>query len=238
MIMGENRVPEDASVPCIDVPWSQSLSGVDDLDPTAELRLGEAAVSLSQEAVKQREDDWLNAIADQLNRLGAVAYEWSPEKIDGNPAFVSAFAAATETARQTNSPVKLLALRNAVLNSVSPDAPEEDEQAVLLGWLRELTPWHLQILVVAADPMGWFARSGDLDHPAFERWCTRGELLEAALPLLRGHRDLYEAVGRDLDTRGLTSGSLQETRTAATVWTPWATSLGQRLIAFSRVPRP
>jgi hypothetical protein len=214
------------------------IYGVYDPDATAELRLGDVAVSMGQAAVEQRARDWYDDIAEQVDRLGAVSECWSPQKLDGNQAFASALVAGAQAARQTSSPVKLLALRNAVLNSVGPDAPDDDEQALLFGWVSELAPWHLQILAVASDPVGWFTRNRDLEPPVFEAWCTHAQLLEVAIPALRDRSDLYDAASGDLERRGLVHDVLYAMRTSKSVWHGWATPLGQRLIAFITVPRP
>jgi hypothetical protein len=55
---------------------------------------------------------------------------------------------------------KLKALRNAVLNSISPNLPEEDLQLMFLNWVDELTTWHLRILQFFDSPETWLNKLG------------------------------------------------------------------------------
>ena len=44
-------------------------------------------------------------------------------------------------------------LRNAVLNSVLPTAPDEDIQDLYFAFIDELTPTHMHLLTLLSDPL-------------------------------------------------------------------------------------
>lgn len=48
-----------------------------------------------------------------------------------------------------------------------PDAPDEHEQLTFLRLVAELTPLHVRMLAVLAEPEGWFVRHPELEKPSF-----------------------------------------------------------------------
>lgn len=59
---------------------------------------------------------------------------------------------------------------------------------MLIGFVDQLTPWHLRILKVATDPSEWFEQHPKLERPTFAMTSSHSQMLEAALPELRGCR--------------------------------------------------
>jgi hypothetical protein len=74
--------------------------------------------------------------------------ELTPERLSRNEAFVSTALRATEIAVRTHEHEKLEALRNAVMSSALPDAPDDTLQQIFLNHVDSLTPWHLRILTI------------------------------------------------------------------------------------------
>jgi hypothetical protein len=129
---------------------------------------------------------------------------------------------------------KIDALRNAVLNSCLPGAPEDDIQMIFLNYIDELTPWHLRIMNLFDDPSRW-AEENNTNFP--ESWLSgsSSQVLEFAYPEMAVNKELYLKLFNDLATMGLAniptgmmtaSGSL-ESRT---------TSLGKQFLRFIAFP--
>jgi hypothetical protein len=72
-----------------------------------------------------------------------------------NDLFVDAVVTATRTVEHTHQEDKISALRNAVLNSVAPGAPDADTQAIFLNFVDRFTP----LASAADDALG---RSADM----------------------------------------------------------------------------
>jgi hypothetical protein len=82
------------------------------------------------------------------------------EDLAGNDLFIDAVVTATRTVEHTHQAEKIDALRNAVLNSVAPDAPDADTQAIILNLVDQFTPSHLRLVTLWDDPPAWFASHG------------------------------------------------------------------------------
>ncbi len=83
-----------------------------------------------------------------------------------NEAFVSTTVQASYAAIRAHQAEKLAALRNAVLNSALPTAPNDSLQQIFIKWVDELTVEHLRFLELFRDPKGWL-RETTSNHPAF-----------------------------------------------------------------------
>ncbi|MEN3269997.1 hypothetical protein [Pseudonocardia sp.] len=68
--------------------------------------------------------------------------------------FLDAFVNATRAAQATHQQEKLAALRNAVVNSVAPDAPNVDQQARFFRLADQFSAAHLALLGLLDDPVG------------------------------------------------------------------------------------
>jgi hypothetical protein len=122
------------------------------------------------------------------------------EKLTENPVFVDAVVTATRTIEHTHQADKISALRNAVINSGAPDAPDADTQAILLNLIDRFTPSHLRLLTLWDDPPAWFEARG-LTPPTAGMAGSRTQTIEAGLPEMQGRKDFYTRVadfGRQL----------------------------------------
>lgn len=187
--------------------------------------LAVALVTAMNWSISRRTDDWLEALAAEVERQGHVL-----EHLAEEPAFVDAVVTATRAAQATHEGEKLQALRNGVLHSIGPDAPEVDEQARFFRLVSEFTAGHLHLLAFLDDPPGTFERLG-IERPNIYAG-GRGDLVEL-LPGFGGRRDWYSLLFSDLDAAKLTnSGGLGTTMTGSGMWQPTTTPLGQRFLRF------
>lgn len=153
--------------------------------------------------IERRKDAWLQQLADVLKEVEGRVAELTPEKLAENEAFVTVAMQASQIALRNHQQEKLEALRNAVLNAALSNPPQEDEQMIFLRLVDQLTPWHLRVLSVLNEPVQWMERHG-VGNPGWGMGAT-STVLEHCLPELRGQRDTYDQIVRDLQSEGLLS---------------------------------
>jgi len=186
--------------------------------------------------IERRKEAWLQQLAGVVKEVEGRVAELTPEKLAENDAFVTVAMQASQIALRNHQQAKLEALRNAVLNAALPNPPQEDEQMIFLRLIDQLTPWHLTVLSLLDSPVRWMERNGVV-NPG---WGMGGAstVLEHCLPDLRGQRDTYDQIVRELQSDGLigqgqflhvtmTGGGMVESRT---------TDRGKRFIRFITAP--
>jgi hypothetical protein len=188
-------------------------------------------------SLERRRDEWLRRLGAAVDELRERFDGFDPKNPEGNEAFVTAVLAATPIAMKTNDEDKLEMLKNAVMNAaIGAMGIAEHEQLTFLRLIDELTPLHLRFLTFMTDPQGWFERTG-ITPPSFGMAGSPAAVLEAGLPELRGHRDVFEQLDRDLDVRGLVQGgSLFVTMTPQGAFGVRAKDLGRRFVEFVTKP--
>ena len=181
--------------------------------------LGGAIAELIDQVLKapmeRRGEQWMRSVAEAIAELRDRVDGFDVEKLAANETFVSALVHATQIATRTHQEEKLQALRNAITNSVLPNAPDEDRQHMFFRMIDDLTPWHLRIARLFDDPVEW-ARAKGVDY-GNQSMGGLAQVLEAAFPELRGRRELYDQFWSELRGRGLvTTDGLHTTMTAST----------------------
>lgn len=157
------------------------------------------------------------------------------EVLGQDEAFVDTVMHASQAAMRNSQEEKRSALRNAVLNAALPEAPEASLREMFIGWIDDLTVWHLRILKLFENPTSWAERHGIQYPGAFSR--SLAQILEAAIPEMRGRRSIYDQVWQDLNQRGLVNtSSLQGMMTADGALARRTTDLGDAFLRFIEEP--
>jgi len=157
--------------------------------------VGGPAVELFQYVVQppldKRREAWMADVGAKLQELEAKGLDLA--KLQENEQFISAVMRASQAALRTHKTAKLAALRNAILNIACGQAAEDTVQHLLLSFVDELSEMHLQILKAfsAPEPSPGMSMGG------------LGSVLEHNIPELRGRRELYDQLWKDLYNRGL-----------------------------------
>src|SRR5258708_9190343 len=146
---------------------------------------------------EQRREQWFTQLAEGVEELRERVEDLDLETLTDNPLFVDAVVTATRTIEHTHQEEKISALRNAVLNSVAPGAPDADTQAIMLGLIDRFTPSHLRLLTLWDDPPAWFASRG-LTPPQGVMAGARMLTVEAGLPEMKGRQGFYMLGASDL----------------------------------------
>jgi hypothetical protein len=186
--------------------------------------------------IENRKQAWLEQLADVVTELQQRVSGLTPEALAANATFVTVAMQASQIALRNHQKEKLEALRNAVLNSGMPTPPEEDEQMTFLRLIDQLTPWHLQLLALLDNSVAWMERHG----VRYPQWGMGGvsTVIEHCLPALRGKRDTYDQLVRELQADGLLGQGnyLHTTMTGGGMVASKTTERGKRFIAYISQP--
>ena len=183
--------------------------------------------------LERRREAWLNLLAEAVKEDQSKAAELTPEKLSQDAGFISTGLRATEIAIRTHEQEKLEAPRNAVVNSVLPNSPEDTIEQIFLNYVDALTPWHLKLLAYFDDPTTW-ANSHGMTFPN-PNWYSGSpaQALETAMPGLAGRRAFYDVIISGLEQRGLLGGGgIHGMVTAVGMLAQRTTPLGRQFLSF------
>lgn len=184
--------------------------------------------------LEKRRDEWMAEVGDALRQLeekmGVVI-----ENLQNNDQFLDAAIEATQIAIRTSNLEKREALKNALLNSALPNPPEETVQKMFLSFIDTLTVWHTKLLGLFDNPPRFIEKNkvqfGDITMGSMSH------LIESAFPELRGRRDLYDLIWKDLYSRGLVNTQeLHAMMTGGGIVAQRTTNLGKDFIAYIQSP--
>lgn len=182
--------------------------------------------ALIQPPLDRRRNDWMKQVGEMLQSLNKDGL--TLENLQHNEQFITAVMQASSAALRTHRIEKLTALRNALINIALGESPEETQQHILLSLIDEFSEMHLRLLLFADAPRPRSGiTAGGLSH-----------LLEENIPALRGQRDLYDQLWRDLYLRGLINAeSLHVTMTGSGLSQGRTTQLGKSLLRLISEPQ-
>lgn len=103
-----------------------------------------------------RRGRWFNDLAIKVHRLEGQIDDF--DTLTSTDEFMDALTTAAQIADRTSRTEKLALLRNTVINSVMPDAPDLDTQQLFFDMIDRFTPTHIRLLHLLSDPTGWFGR--------------------------------------------------------------------------------
>ncbi|WP_430786923.1 hypothetical protein [Actinoplanes sp. G11-F43] len=179
-----------------------------------------------------RRTRWLNLLAEKVHQLEDRIGDF--EHLAGEDTFMDALTTASQIADRTSRAEKLEVLRNAVVNSVMPDAPDDDTQQLFFDMIDRFTATHVRMLTLLSDPPTWFERHG-IDKPNIYAG-AKAVVVEAGMPELAGRQDLITRYAGALMNAGLISQPVTGVMSESGVWAKAATPLGIEFLAFVADP--
>lgn len=179
-----------------------------------------------------RRTAWLNGLAEKVHALEEQIGDFA--KLVSEDTFMDALTTASQIADRTSRVEKLEVLRNAVVNSVMPDAPDADTQQLFFDMLDRFTVTHVRMLTLLSNPTGWFERTG-LPRPNMTMG-ARERLVEIGMQELISRRDLIRLYAADLNTAGLIDPPVTAVVSENRLWENGLTLLGRRFLAFVTEP--
>lgn len=150
--------------------------------------------------LEKRRQEWMEEVAEvlrDLERNRGIRLE----DLQSNEDFIDTVLHATQIAIRNARKEKRNALRNALINAALPNHLEHPMQTMFLDLIDVFNVWHIRLLQLFHEP----ARHSELKEYGHYDELTGGlaVLLEKVFPELRGQRELYDQIWRDLYTRGL-----------------------------------
>ena len=192
--------------------------------------IGGPAAELFQNVVQppleRRRIEWMNSVAEKLEDLEKQD-RLDVTSLTNNEEFISAVMYATTLALRTHNESKLNALRNALVNIAIGQAPEETLQHIFMNLIDTLTELHVRILKTfqAPTPPPGMSAGGLSD------------VLEHNLPDMRGQKELYRQIWRELYNHGLfVADNLNMTMTGSGLAQKQTTRLGDGLLDLISAP--
>jgi hypothetical protein len=190
--------------------------------------------ALAGRKLQKRRDAWLRELAEVVQRLSDHGLD--PEALADNDLFVDAVVTTSRMIEHTHQEEKVQALRNAVLNSVAPDAPDADTQAIFLDLLDRFTPSHLRILTYLDDPPGWFKSHG-LQPPQGIMAGSRLLGVKAGLPEMAERDDFVNLLVSELGRAGfLKVSTLSGMVSGSAIMDALTSEFGKQFLRYVTVP--
>ena len=182
--------------------------------------------------LEKRRTDWLIDIFTRLKQLEEKVEGFKIENLAENEIFISTLLYATQVAMRTHLREKLDALKNAVINSAVKLPIDENLQLIFLNLVDRYTPWHLIILHFLDDPRKYGVRN-NISYPSWSMGGTSA-VLESAIPELKGKRDFYDQIVKELYSNGLLNSDtfLHTTMTDQGMFASRTTAMGKQFLAF------
>lgn len=203
--------------------------------------LGGAATEIFNELltapIEKRKEDWLLSVfTGLLQRLG----ELETRNLFDDEIFVSTFLQATRQALINHNKENIEALRNAVLNSALPQAPDEIRQKMFVEWAGEMTAWHLRILKLFATQR---SRIPSVDLGS-SNWMLNNILvdelanaIEEYYPDMKNNLSLYFSILPDLYQKGLLANLVPIKGSLTAIETyPVVSPIGMEFLRFIQEP--
>lgn len=130
-------------------------------------------------SLEKRRVEWIESIAETLKGLEEKVNGFRIENLGTNEDFISIITHASQIAIRNHQKEKLEALRNAVLNTTLPNAPEANLQLMFLSFVDSLTPLHIRVLKLLYD--------------------------KKSIPDYESREEFFKQIKQDLVNRGLVS---------------------------------
>ncbi|MCA0143542.1 hypothetical protein [Blastococcus sp. LR1] len=186
-------------------------------------------------AYDQRLQAWLRDLGAAVEDLVDRVEDLELVALTHEDRFLDAVAAATRIAERSSLTEKREALRNAVLNSALPGAPNAEEQSIFMRLIDDYTPTHLILLSFLADPGDWFTR-----HQIPKLNLLSGGLasvIEAGIPELANRQIVLDLAIADLGRDGLINApGLNAVMTGDSLYKARITQWGQQFLEFVTDP--
>jgi hypothetical protein len=187
--------------------------------------VGGASVELFQHVVQppleKRRLAWMNAVGEKLKELEDGGLNL--EKLQQDERFLSTVMHASQLALKTHQEEKRAALRNVIVNAAKGRTLEEVVEYMFLGFIDSLSDLHVRILRAFQAP----------NPPAGMSAGGLSNVLERNIPELRGRRELYDQLWKDLYSRGLVNTEgLHTTMSESGLAQKRTTGLGDDFLRF------
>lgn len=189
--------------------------------------------------LERRRNAWMDTVAAGMRQL-EESQKCVIDDLPNNPAFIDTVMQATRAAVVTSQQEKWEALRNAVLNSAMPSAPEATIQAMFLNIIDSLTGLHIRVLDYIVNFQQWHETRNKAPRyysPLVPLW----SIVADEFPELKDNETTALYILNDLQQRGLLEHPPQHDMdiTSLREGLPGRPhKLAKEFLAFIREPKP
>jgi hypothetical protein len=123
--------------------------------PVAGAPASELLSVLIASPLERRRDELLTSIGERLLKLeqdGRIALD----KLKENELFIDFAIEACQKAIKTSDADKIKYYKNVIENTALGQTPDKTLSQIYLNAIDRYTSWHVKILVLFDDPLGWF----------------------------------------------------------------------------------
>lgn len=177
--------------------------------------------------LQQRRDSWFQELGERVKKLeeeGKINYE----ELQKDDVFIDIVIKATEVALKTHQNEKLIALRNALLNTaLNTSSIDLSLKQIFINYIDIFTIWHIKLLILFNNPK--------IYEQQFEHIYTSSlvEIIEGVYPELKGKDYLYKSIFKDLYTKDLiNTDSVSTMMTKEGILSRRTTNIGFQFLQF------
>jgi hypothetical protein len=168
----------------------------------------------------KRRAQWINEYLSKA--VQTIAEKAAPSVVENlykNESFLTVVLQATSIALRNHQKEKLEALRNAIVNSVWPNAPDDDLKLMFINFIDSFTLTHLVILDFIDNPLAWCQtknlivdnsmfqyRAGSTAQDSNKLSESTQTFLIKIFPGIDNQVYFYDQVLQDLMSKGLVDG--------------------------------
>lgn len=149
---------------------------------------------------EKRKENVLIMIDNRLRELEEKVADFHTVMSERNESFVSATLQVTQIAMRTHQQDKLVALVNAITNSILDSSVDDSIQQMFLTFIDNFNEWHLRLIMFLNNPKACCTAKGistDL------RMGNISDILYRYYPELSNKKDFTKQLYADLYNRGL-----------------------------------
>lgn len=140
------KTPENIDKPTKEDLKYRTIRGGLSAFPIAGGPLVEIFTSIWEEPIQKRRIKWIQDLSKGLSDLEIKFESFSTSKLKDNDEFISILLTASQIAQRNHQKEKLIALKNAVLNTARKIDIEEDVKLLFLSFLENLTKTEIRII--------------------------------------------------------------------------------------------
>jgi hypothetical protein len=168
-----NQNPEELSKPSLKDIWYAIAKGTISIIPGYGATLSELISLLAVSPAIKRRDKWVNEQLTEAFRLIAEKVDISTfENLPNNELFLTVVLQGTSIALRNHQKEKLEALKNTIVNSVLPNAPDESLQLIFLNFIDTFTPCHLIMMDFIDNPTDWCIKNNIIADEAMRAYTS------------------------------------------------------------------
>jgi len=201
--------------------------------PTVGGTLVEAFNALIEPPMSRRKTAWMIEVTEAINDLYSKGIV-TEKDLQENEKFFTTLVHASTIAVRNHQSEKREALKNAVINSALPDAPDDTIQQLFLNVIDSCTSWHLALLQLFQGPEKW-ARGHNHTFPSLLMGGL-SHIIESAYPL-QGQESIYRLVWQELFRDGLVNTDSVGAMSSSGLMAKRTTDLGDKFLAFISQPK-